>query len=208
MLTIAIDDKDAFYRHGMEILLQDIFLKENFNTIHIDKLTVSNSINVDVIIKSFVPGEEYVCHPLLKFRNKSGLIIGVYDSRKKPELSELPICIKNIVFISRNESINQVRQTVIESWRSRPVPAELKFYRKCLHCCRRTFTDKQYAISRLFIRGYNIKQIACNLDVSVKIVSGHKRLIMVKFNLDSDAELVTFLHNMRTHNPPVNLYLT
>jgi DNA-binding CsgD family transcriptional regulator len=208
MLTIAIDDNDAFYQHGMEILLQDIFHNENFETIHFDKLTVANSIKVDIIIKSFIRGEEYVCHPSLKFRNKSGLIIGVYESNKKPMFTELPSCIKNIVFITRNEPINHVMQTIIDAWRSRPAPDELKLYRKCLLCRRRTFTEKQYSISRLIIRGYDTQQIAQDLNLSEKTITAQKRIIMMKFNLNSDAELVRFLNNLRTHSRPVNLFCT
>jgi DNA-binding NarL/FixJ family response regulator len=53
-------------------------------------------------------------------------------------------------------------------------------------------TNRQRDIVQLFAEGYPIKQIASQLNVSVKTVEFHKHHIMESFNLKSNADLVLF----------------
>jgi DNA-binding NarL/FixJ family response regulator len=53
-------------------------------------------------------------------------------------------------------------------------------------------TPRQRDIVQLCAEGYPIKQIASQLNVSVKTVEFYKRHIMESFNLKSNADLVLF----------------
>ena len=207
MLNIAIDDKDSLYRNGMEIFLEELFLEEQKESVQFDSLTKVNAIQADVIVKSFVAGAEYICQPILKFRSKPGLIIGVYDGNKSPYHEGLPLCIKNIVFVSRSEPLRTARKQVIEAWKDNIENPEALPCKKCLKCKYRTLTPQQMMIAKYLLWGNDIIDIAELLAINVKTVSAHKRLMMSKFNLSSDCELLHFLHNLKKHSPPVHLFI-
>ncbi|OAT31828.1 hypothetical protein M975_1718 [Buttiauxella brennerae ATCC 51605] len=208
MLNIAIDDSDSLYRNGMEIFLEELFLEEQNEPVQFNPLTKTNSIQADVIVKSFVAGAEYICQPMLKYRSRPGLIIGIYDGEKTPYHNELPLCIKNVVFINRAEPLNTAREQVVQAWRNNIENPESLPCKKCLKCKYRSLTPQQLTIAKLLLRGHDIIGIAELLELNVKTISAHKRLMMSKFNLHSDCELLLFLNNLKKHNPPVNLFMS
>lgn len=207
MLNIAIDDSDSLYRNGFEIFLEKLFLKEQKCPVQFDSLNKSNATHVDVIVKSFSAGDEYICQPMLKYRSKPGLIIGIYDGNKSPYHHELPLCIKNIVFINRAESLNRVREQVVRAWVYSIENPVILHCNKCLQCKFRALSPQQLTIAKYLLRGKDIVDIAKSLELSVKTVSAHKRLMMSKFNLNSDCELLQFLNNLKKHNLPVSLFM-
>lgn len=208
MLNIAIDDSDSLYRNGMEIFLEELFLKEKKEPVQFDSLTKSNATQVDVVVISFSAGDEYICQPLLKYRSKPGFIIGIYDGDKSPYHHELPLCIKNIVFINRAESLNMVYEQVVKAWKYNIENPVFLHYNKCLQCKYRALSPQQLTIAKYLLRGNDIVDIAKSLELSVKTVSAHKRLMMSKFNLKSDCELLQFLNNLKKHNMPVSLFMS
>ncbi|HKM95722.1 MAG TPA: LuxR C-terminal-related transcriptional regulator [Buttiauxella sp.] len=207
MLNIAIDDSDSLYRNGMEIFLEELFLEEQNEPVQFNALTRSNATQVDIIVKSFVAGAEYICQPMLKYRNKPGVIIGIYDGDKSPHHNELPLCIKNIVFINRSEPLSKAREQVVQAWEDSVKNAKTLNGKKCLKCKYRTLTPQQLTIAKHLLRGHDLIGIAKLLEINVKTVSAHKRLMMNKFNLTSDCELLQFLNNLKMHNPPIHLFM-
>lgn len=207
MLNIAIDDSDSLYRSGMEIFLEELFLKEQKEPVQFDSLTKSNATQVDVVVKSFSAGDEYTCQPILKYRSKPGLIIGIYDGNKSPYHHALPLCIKDIIFINRAEPLNTMREHVVKAWKNNVESSGGLPCKKCLQCKYRTLTPQQLTIAKYLLRGKDIVDIAKSLELSVKTVSAHKRLMMSKFNLNSDCELLQFLNNLKKHNLPVSLFM-
>ncbi|MCS3601735.1 DNA-binding CsgD family transcriptional regulator [Buttiauxella sp. BIGb0471] len=206
MLNIAIDDKDALYRNGMQMFLEEVFLEEQNEPVHFNYLTKKNAIQADVIVKSFVAGAEYICQPMLKYRSKPGLIIGIYSGDKSPYHDGLPLCIKNIVFINRSEPLSTAREQVVQAWKDNIENPEVLPCKKCLKCKYRSLTPQQMMIAKYLLQGNDIIDIAELLEINVKTVSAHKRLMMSKFNLSSDCELLHFLSNLKKHNPPVHLF--
>ncbi|MFP2514331.1 helix-turn-helix transcriptional regulator [Buttiauxella agrestis] len=207
MLNIAIDDKDALYRNGMEIFLEEIFLEEQKESVQFNCLTKTNAIQADIIVKSFVAGAEYICQPMLKYRSKPGMIIGIYSGNKSPYHEKLPLCIKNIVFVNRSEPLNTARKQVVQGWKDNIENPEVLPCRKCLKCKYRTLTPQQMTIAKYLLRGNDIIDIAHLLGIHVKTVSAHKRLMMSKFNLSSDCDLLHFLNNLEKHSPPIHLFM-
>lgn len=208
MLNIAIDDSDSLYRNGFEIFLEKLFLKEQKGSVQFDSLNKSNATHVDIIVKSFSAGDEYICQPILKYRSKPGLIIGIYDGDKSPYHHELPLCIKNIVFINRAESLNMVYEQVVNAWRYNIETPVFLHCNKCLQCKYRALSPQQLTIAKYLLHGKDNVGIAKSLKLSVKTVSAHKRLMMSKFNLNSDCELLQFLNNLKKHDLPVSLFMS
>ncbi|WP_167455948.1 helix-turn-helix transcriptional regulator [Buttiauxella izardii] len=206
MLNAAIDDSDALYRNGMEKFLEELFLDEQNESVQFKTLTQVNATQADVIVKSFVPGAEYICHPMLKFRSKPGLIIGIFDGDKNPYHENLPLCVKDAIFIHRSESLETIRNNIIQAWKSMMHNPRALQSKKCLNCKYVTLTVQQIIIAKHLLRGNDIAEIAVHLNISVKTVSAHKRLMMAKFNLSTDCELLQCLKNLKMHNPPVHLF--
>jgi two-component system response regulator NreC len=56
----------------------------------------------------------------------------------------------------------------------------------------KSLTERELGVARLIAQGYTNKEIASQLDLSVKTVETHKSHCMEKLNLRSRAELVQF----------------
>jgi DNA-binding CsgD family transcriptional regulator len=208
MMNIALEDSDSLYREGMKLFLQDLFQEAQNESVHFSVLTKTNVIQADVVVKSFVAGAEYICQPIFKYRSKPGLIIGVYEGEHNPYHNELPLCIKNIIFIHRSENLSTTRERVVQAWKDSIEDPSILQSKKCLQCKYRTLTPQQLTIAKYLLRGNDIINIAKSLRLNVKTVSAHKRLIMSKFDLKSDCELLQFLHNLKKHNPAVHLFMS
>lgn len=206
MLHVAIEDSDQFYRKGMEVFLEKLFLDEQNESVQFNSLTKLNVTHFDIIVKSFVAGSEFICHPILKYRSKTGLIIGVYDGDKSPYHDTLPLCIKNILFINRCEPLNTARVKVIEAWNESLKISKKLLCIKCLQCTYRMLTQQQLTIAKHLLTGRSIGDIAELMKLNIKTVSAHKRLMMSKFDLKSDCELLNFLNNLKKDNPPAYLF--
>ncbi|HKN05882.1 MAG TPA: helix-turn-helix transcriptional regulator [Buttiauxella sp.] len=208
MLNIAIDDSNTFYRYGLERFLENIFFLEKNKVVKFQALTKFNIKEADVVVQSFVAGEEYSCHYKLKYRSKPGLVIGLYEKERGKILSELPNCIRNVVIVNRTDSLSDCRDKIISAWdevATQPQP-QAKHYRKCFSCKYLTLTSQQVTIAKKMLHGQDISQIAQALGINVKTVSAHKRLIMQKFNLRNNFELMHLLYNMKLLNPPIYFY--
>lgn len=206
MLNIAIEDSNTFYRYGLQFFLENIFLHEKKKAVQFEVLTKFNMNEADVVVQSFVAGEEYTCHYKLKYRSKPGLIIGLYETDRGKLLSELPKCIQKLVIICRTDSISDCREKIISAWDEIAHESKKKDYRKCFTCKYLSLTSQQVTIAQKMLHGQDLSQIAQALGINVKTVSAHKRLIMQKFNLRNDFELMNFLYNMKSHIPPIHLY--
>jgi DNA-binding NarL/FixJ family response regulator len=55
-----------------------------------------------------------------------------------------------------------------------------------------SLTDREFEIFNLISKGLGAKQIACDLNLSVKTIEAHKENIKAKLNLSSSAELMGF----------------
>lgn len=196
MISVIIEDNDKFFHYGMETLLEDVF-----TSLPNEKLVFGNTLNshaitsADIIIKRFSPGEFYICNQDYWYRNRNGLTIGICDEDKKPRNKRLPHCFENIVFIDRSESICEARRLILRGWHCRTHHPDT--YNSCLSCKHHTLSPQQMNIAEHFHLGKNTQQIARHLNINMKTVAAHKRLLMIKFDLSSDYELLNFLKNLK-----------
>jgi len=206
MLHIIIDDKDTLYRKGMELLLEQIFRCELGELVEFLPLVETHVAVADVIVKNFEPGESYIFNPILRDRKPVSLLIGIYEGDTHPHIGELPLCVNNIVFINRAESLGKTRALIVRGWDNRTLKAYRNNRQNCQGCLHRTLSPQQVKVAAHFYRGYNPEQIASNLQLNVKTVSAHKHMIMTKFNLYSDCELLHFLNGLKKQNLMPNLF--
>lgn len=197
MINIIIDNDNGFYRLGFQTLLSKIFLerfgKKTTFTSGIDTLSAAKA---DVIIMKLAPGESGVCHPALYARRKGSLIIGDYEVVRKPYIDELPLCFENMIFINRNEPITLLTERIVDGWEHCSDKAITASQWQCLACGHKTLSPQQIKVATHYSQGSSAHQIAQSLDINIKTVFAHKRIIMGKFNLNSDCELLRLLNVM------------
>ncbi|MDX6018761.1 LuxR C-terminal-related transcriptional regulator [Scandinavium sp. V105_16] len=206
MLQIVIEDKNTLYRKGMEILLEQIFLREEGEWVEFLPLTEDHVAVADVIVKNFEPGESYICNSVLRGRKSASLLIGIYEGDTNPHFGELPLCVNNIVFINRAESLSKTRALILRGWDNRAQTAPRNSRQTCQGCLHRTLSPQQVKVAAHFYRGYNPEKTASDLQLNVKTVCAHKRMIMTKFNLYSDCELLHFLDGLKNQKLTPNVF--
>lgn len=205
-MLIVIEDKNTLYQKGMEILLEQIFLREVGTPVDFLPLTEAHVALADIIIKNFEPGESYLCNPILRDRKPASLLVGIYEGETNPHIGELPLCVNNIVFINRTERLSKTEALIFRGWENSVLRANKKIIRSCQSCLHRTLSPQQIKIAAHFYRGYNPEQIASHLQLNVKTVGAHKYMIMNKFNLYSDCELLHFLNGLKNQKLTPNLF--
>lgn len=206
MLYIVVEDKDMLYSNGMEIFLKQIFANEKRMSVHVSALSEDTVGMADIIVKSFGAGERCICHPILRNRKPDSLLIGVCEGRKSIQYIELPLCINNAVFINRTESLSRTKKLIVRGWEDCVAEYVKRAQRSCLDCPHRTLSPQQVKVAAHFYRGVNPEKIASDLQISIKTVCAHKHMIMNKFNLDSDCELLHFLHGVKQQKLMPNLF--
>ncbi|MCS2153359.1 LuxR C-terminal-related transcriptional regulator [Scandinavium goeteborgense] len=206
MLQIVIDDKNTLYRKGLEILLALIFPGKEGASVDFLSLTEAHVAIADIIVKNFEPGESYICNPILRDRKPASLLVGIYEGETNPHIGELPLCVNNIVFINRSESLIKTRAAIVRGWESSTLAGYKNIRRNCQGCLHRTLSPQQVKVAAHIYRGYNPEKIASDLQLNVKTVCAHKRMIMTKFNLYSDCELLHFLNGLKNQKLTPNLF--
>lgn len=206
MLKIAIEDSNTLYKNGFELFLENLFCHVENSSIEVESLTKQNVLHADIVVKEFNAGAQFICHPTLKFRRRPGLIIGIYDGNENPHHNELPLCIKDIIFISRSESLHGASEKISNAWKDVKANPVISNSSKCLQCKYRSLTPQQILIAKSMLRGNDIFSISKQLSINIKTASSHKRLMMSKFGLRNDCELLMFLKDFKKNNHPIYLF--
>ncbi len=195
MLNILFECQNSLYRQGMKYIL-DLIFQDGFN----QSLNFNEELNceavakADIIVKYMSPGESGLCHQVFQHRQPKSLMIGLYDDDKNPRYAEPPLCFKNIVFINCSDSLSNVRKLIEQGWENcqseGPSPVGLG----CNGCNYRDISPRQINIAAYIYAGDDTAEIARKLNINIKTVSTHKRMLMAKFNLETNYELLKFLN--------------
>ena len=194
MINVLIVDENSTYRQGMISFVKKIF-SETFNKeIHVTSaLTESNVSDAHIIFLSLCRGEHLSCIPELQKR-KECIVIGILDG-ELPEVEILPHCFHNMVMITRKSTLPEVSEKILTAWRER-TPFRCH---SCSGCACKQMTQKQEYIMTRFRWGKTVSEIASELALSEKTVYTHKYIVMRKFGLRTDHELLIFLKKMYAH---------
>lgn len=194
MLNILIQESDLFFQAGLQNFLENFF-KQNFNrviTFNLD-LTHENVSQADIIVLSLCQGETLTCFPELLARKK-GIVIGFVDDELR--FSASPSCFQDIIFLSRRASLDRINGELFLAWFRTQLPGYKWTKRSCFDCQHKGLSRQQIRIMVNFYRGLSVVQIAHALEMSEKTVFTHKYMMMQKFNLRSDYELIVLLRRL------------
>lgn len=198
MLKILINESDLMFRNGMTYFLSDLFKKRfGQDSDFITDYTADNIAIADVIILSLCKGERYTCFPELRARRK-GIIIGLVDEYDNS--SKSPSCFADIIYIMRRASLNEITWKLTVAWQNLLTSKSFSQPLSCFGCNHLRLTHQQEEVMSEFYRGCTVKQVAKNMNINYKTVTAHKYLVMHKFNLKSDCDLLRFIDMLREKN--------
>ncbi|MEG6214431.1 LuxR C-terminal-related transcriptional regulator [Enterobacter quasihormaechei] len=194
MLNILIQETDLFFQAGLQYFFENFF-KYNFHrsiTFNLD-LTHENVSQADIIVLSLCQGETLTCFPELLARQK-GIVIGLVEDDLR--FSALPSCFQDIIFLPRRASLDHISGVLFIAWFRTQLPGYTWNKKSCFDCQHKGLSRQQVRIMVNFYRGMSVGQTAHALDMSEKTVFTHKYMMMQKFNLRSDYELIVLLRKL------------
>lgn len=194
MLNILIQETDLFFQAGLQYFFEDFF-KHNFHrAITFNPgLTHENVSQADIIVLSLCQGETLTCFPELLARQK-GIVIGLVDDDLR--FSALPSCFEDIIFLPRRASLDLISGVLFIAWFRTQLPGYTWNKKRCFDCQHKGLSRQQVRIMVNFYRGLSVVQTAHALEMSEKTVFTHKYMMMQKFNLRSDYELIVLLRKL------------
>lgn len=198
MLKILIKEPDAFFRNGLQYFLVDFFRHNFRHQIHFGaELTHDSIASADIIILALCPGEALTCIPELKARRK-GIVMGLVDDERR--FSAFSSCFQDIIFISRRAPLGQISEMLFIAWYRTQLPGFRWQHKGCFECQHKILSPQQTRVMVNLYRGLSVGQIADVLRTSDKTIFTHKYLLMQKFDLRSDYELMALIHRMVEKN--------
>lgn len=198
MIKVLIKESDLIFLQGMKDYLSDFFWRTfRRNVEFATDYTSENIADADVIILSMFNGEGYTCFPELRARRK-GIIIGVVN--ENDEQKKLLNCLEDIIYITRRESLSETTHKIYSSWRNLLINDVFTQYTSCRGCKCSMLSLQQRNILEQFCKGSSIQQIANGMKLSHKTVAAHKYIVMRKFGLKNDYELLRLFDKLEERN--------
>lgn len=203
MLNILIQETDQFFHYGLQRFFMEFFWRNFKRHIHFGvELSHDNVSAADIVVITLCQGETLTCFPELQSRQK-GIVIGLVEDSLR--FSALPSCFQDIIFIPRSASLDHLSQVLFIAWHSTQSPGYTWNKISCFECQYKTLSPQQIRIMGNFYRGLSVVQIARVLKMSDKTVFTHKYMMMQKFNLRSDFELMALIRKMVEKNNHPNM---
>jgi DNA-binding NarL/FixJ family response regulator len=154
-------------------------------------------------VLSLCQGEYFTCFPELQARQQ-GIIIGIVEGDSG--IKALPSCYQDIIFISRRAPLSQLRLALFSAWRVTPLNKYRRPSISCFECQQKTLSPQQVRIMIGLYKGLSVTDIAKELCISEKTVFTHKYMLMHKFHLRSDYELIKLLNRIAEKNNWANIF--
>ena len=184
--------ENYYYGEGLCYALQDIFPDKSIRFRSVRDLSYDDTAGVDVLILDLCRGEEFICHPEL-FECPPQLLIGLTEDEYQPEKKRLPLCLRRMSFICKNNSaasitqqISQIPGTALKG-KDKGISVGMN---TCHICPHRDLSVQQKKVVDSLCRGMTINQIARRLLLNQKTIYAHKQFVYRRFNLRCNRDLL------------------
>ena len=114
-------------------------------------------------------------------------------------------CLPDIIFLPRRASLDRISGVLFIAWFRTQLPGYTLNKKTCFDCQHKGLSRQQIRIMVNFYRGLSVVQTANALKMSEKTVFTHKYMMMQKFNLRSDYELIVLLRRLMEKKSRPNL---
>lgn len=192
MINILIDFPDKYFRAGMISVINDFFINEfNETTNFTFERTKENILKSEIIIVSLCLGEQCLCSPFLETFNET-IIIWVVNKKIDFHNKTSP-CYKDMVFLSRQSSLVDIRSTIRQSWLNKK---ERPFF-SCESCDGLTLSNQQIAILDCLRLEMSNSEVSKVLNVNLKTYYSKKYKLLKMLNINKNSELYAFLQYLK-----------
>ncbi|WP_148243122.1 helix-turn-helix transcriptional regulator [Enterobacter asburiae] len=203
MVNILISETDILFQCGLQYFFKGFFSHVAQQDVAFTFDFTADSIRAaDVIVLSLCQGEYFTCFPELQARQQ-GIIIGIVEDDAR--VKALPSCFQDIIFIPRSASLDHLRQVLSIAWHRTQSPCYIWRKISCFECQCKILSPQQIRIMMNFYRGLSVVQIARAMKISDKTVFTHKYIMMQKFNLRNDFELMALIRKMMEKKSHLNM---
>ncbi|MCU6159180.1 LuxR C-terminal-related transcriptional regulator [Enterobacter bugandensis] len=204
MLNILIKESDLLFQYGLQVFLTDLFQRGFREEVQFSSHFNHQGVSVaDIVVLSLCVGEVFTCIPELQSRKK-GIVIGLVDDESREAMT--PSCFEDIILISRRASISKIREIIYFAWYKTQLPGYRWNKNACLDCHHKKLSPQQVRIMASFYKGLSVMEIAHELNISDKTVFTHKYMLMQKFDLRTDYELIMLLNRLAEKNGAPNFF--
>lgn len=194
MLNILIKESDLLFQYGLRVFLADLFQRGFREEVQFSSHFTHDGVSVaDIVVLSLCVGEVFTCIPELQSRKK-GIVIGLVDH--EPRVAMPPSCFDDIILISRRASVSKIREIIYFAWYKTQLFGYRWHKNACPVCHHRKISPQQIRIMVSFYKGRSVMEIANELNISDKTVFTHKYMLMKKFDLRTDYELIVLLNRL------------
>lgn len=204
MLNILIKESDLLFQYGLQVFLADLFQRGFREEVQFSSHFTHDGVSVaDIVVLSLCVGEVFTCIPELQSRKK-GIVIGLVDDECREATT--PSCFEDIILISRRASVLKIREIIYFAWYKTQLPGYRWNKNICLDCHHKKLSPQQIRIMASFYKGLSVMEIAHELNISDKTVFSHKYMLMQKFDLRNDYELIVLLNRLAEKNSAPNFF--
>ena len=128
-----------------------------------------------------------------------GIVIGLVDDELP--FSALPSCFQDIIFLPRRASLDRISGVLFIAWFRTQLPGYTLNKKTCFDCQHKGLSRQQIRIMVNFtgaVGGADRERV----EDERKTVFTHKYMMMQKFNLRSDYELIVLLRRLMEKKEP------
>lgn len=194
MVNILLKDFVGLYRYGLTCFFSELFHQEFGDTTRFSfEVTPDSIMRSDVIVLSLCQGESLLHLPEFQIKQQV-VLLGFVDDESR--ISASSACLQRMVYISRKASLSELHQKICRAWRKRASTDCFIPEASCFECQTKTITPQQARVMTCLYKGMSAAQISRFLKIDYKTVFNHKYMLMRKFNLRNDVELLALLNRL------------
>lgn len=198
-LQLALDLDDKYYSAGLKLLLEQVFTAGmGISLCPVPVSSMQSTLETaDIYVKHFAAGEFSICRPGFKLRKNNALLIVISEGINPPRVNYFAECLRGCVVLRKADSVQIIREKILQAWSSKG-EAEAQSIR-CGDCHAVYLSEVEDIFATYLCQNFTVTRIASILRVPPQRISAFKYSIMAKFNLRSEAELVSFVNKWRAN---------
>ena len=195
MIRIMIQSENLYFNKGVEALLKERFAPLVGETVFfVDQYSAPYADKIDLLIKFFGAGSEYICDTGLMNLRQEAVIVGFYDNNPDRGAMKSSLnCLAKTPFIPLQSSVDELLTVIFDVWLKRRADMIFISPKACFDCQSLKIKPQEMQVITYFLKGFSMLRIGNILNMNFKRVAARKYNVLRRFSLHGDRELVAFM---------------
>lgn len=182
-MNISINGSNNYYIYGLKLCIE-LLLK------HVEDVNFVVNDDADVVFFEFSHECLFDCERWM--RNKNDVVLICYSVGVLGISQYFPECFKNVLFFDRNTALVHLLKECLELVGNKIE----RINPHCSLCKKMNLSEQQGKLLTCFSRGLTTLETARLMNVSPKTVFSHKYILMRKFGVSSDRQLLKLINSL------------